>query len=52
VREEIYRMYALFVAAFREAAEHLKEGDRSARLPEGNFPPGLPFAKAGLVPVR
>jgi REP element-mobilizing transposase RayT len=52
VREEIYRMYALFVAAFREAAEHLKAGDRSARFPEGSFPPGLPFVKAGLVPVR
>jgi hypothetical protein len=52
VREEIYRTYALFVAAFREAAEHLKAGDRSARFPEGSFPPGLPFVKARLVPVR
>ena len=52
MREEIYRVYALFVAAFREAAEHLKAGDRSARFPEGSFPPGLPFVKAGLVAVR
>jgi len=52
MREEIYRMYAIFVAAFREAAEHLKAGDRSARFPEGSFPPGLPFVQAGLVPVR
>ena len=52
VREEIYRMYGLFVAAFREAAEHLKAGDRSARFPEGSFPPGLPFVKAGLALVR
>lgn len=52
VREEIYRMYGIFVAAFREAAEHLKAGDRSARFPEGSFPPGLPFVKAGLVPGR
>ena len=46
VRQEIYRMYGLFVAAFREAAEQLKAGDRSARFPEGSFPPGLPFVKA------
>ncbi|HEX3128484.1 MAG TPA: hypothetical protein VH394_14230 [Thermoanaerobaculia bacterium] len=49
VRQELYRMYGLFVAAFREAAEQLKAGDRSARFPEGSFPPGLPFVKAGLV---
>ncbi|HEX3131173.1 MAG TPA: hypothetical protein VH394_27810 [Thermoanaerobaculia bacterium] len=48
VRQELYRMYGLFVAAFREAAEQLKAGDRSARFPEGSFPPGLPF-KAGLA---
>jgi REP element-mobilizing transposase RayT len=51
VRQEIYRMYGLFVAAFREAAEHLKAGDRSARFPEGSFPPGLPFVKAGFAPA-
>jgi REP element-mobilizing transposase RayT len=49
VRQEIYRMYGLFVAAFREAAEHLKAGDRTARFPEGSFPPGLPFVKACFV---
>ena len=38
--------------SFREAAEHLKAGDRSARFPEGSFPPGLPFVKTRLVPVR
>lgn len=42
-------MYAKFVAAFRVAAEQLKAGDRSARFPEGSFPPGLPFVKAGLA---
>lgn len=51
VRLEIYKMYAIFVAAFREAAERLKSGDRSARFPEGSFPPGLPFVEAGLVPA-
>lgn len=52
MRQEIYKMYASFVAAFRKAAEHLKAGDRAARFPEGSFPPGLPFVRAGLVPVR
>jgi hypothetical protein len=36
-------MYAWFVAAFRSAAEKLKQGDREARFPAGSFPPGLPF---------
>jgi hypothetical protein len=28
---------------FREAAEKLREGDRSASFPPGSFPPALPF---------
>lgn len=36
-------MYALFVAAYREAAEKLWKGDRGARFPIGSFPPALPF---------
>jgi hypothetical protein len=51
MRQEIYALYAQFVAAFREAAEQLKMGDRSARFPEGSFPPGLPFVKTGFVPA-
>jgi hypothetical protein len=39
-------MYGLFLAAFRDAAEQLKAGDRSARFPTGSFPPGLPFVRA------
>ena len=38
--------YAWFVAAaaaFRQAAEKLKAGDRSAAFPTGSFPPALPF---------
>ena len=35
--------YALFVAAYREAAEKLRKGDRGARFPTGIFPPALPF---------
>ena len=36
-------MYALFVAAYREAAEKLRKGDRGAPFPLGSFPPALPF---------
>jgi len=36
-------MYALFVAAYREAAEKLRRGDRTALFPIGCFPPALPF---------
>jgi hypothetical protein len=39
-------MYGLFLAAFRDAAELLKAGDRSAKFPVGSFPPGLPFVRA------
>jgi hypothetical protein len=35
--------YALFVSAYREAAETLRAGDRTARFPVGNLPPALPF---------
>ena len=42
-RKAFYEMYAWFVAAFRSAAEKLKQGDREAPFPLGSFPPGLPF---------
>jgi hypothetical protein len=35
--------YAWFVAAYREAADKLRKGDRGARFPAGSFPPALPF---------
>jgi hypothetical protein len=35
--------YALFVAAYREAAEKLRKGDRAVLFPIGSFPPALPF---------
>jgi hypothetical protein len=34
-REILRNAYGLFLAAFREAAERLKAGDRTARLPNG-----------------
>jgi len=45
--------FSWFVAAYREAAELLKNGDRNAPFPEGCFPPGLPFVgdTGGLTPA-
>jgi hypothetical protein len=46
IRNGLREAYYLFLAAFRDAAELLKAGDRSARFPVGSFPPGLPFVRA------
>lgn len=43
VRRELWEAYSLFVAAFRQAAEKLRAGDRNAAFPAGSFPPALPF---------
>jgi hypothetical protein len=46
VRREIWEAYRWFVAAFRDAAEKLRVGDRSAAFPAfpaGSFPSALPF---------
>jgi hypothetical protein len=43
VRKAFWEAYAIFVAAFWEASERLRAGDRMARFPIGSFPPGLPF---------
>jgi len=48
VRTAIRIAYAWFIRAFREGAEYLRRGDRLARVPNGSFPPGLPFVRAGL----
>jgi hypothetical protein len=45
VRRELYEAYYWFLAAFREAAERLKAGDRLVAFPLGSFPPGLPFVR-------
>ena len=42
-RKAFYEIYAAFVAAFREASERLRRGDRNAPFPIGSFPPALPF---------
>ncbi len=43
IRRELYEMYGWFVAAFREASEKLRAGDRLVPFPTGSFPPALPF---------
>jgi len=52
--QELYEAYGWFVAAFREAADKLKAGDRTARFPVGSFSPHLPFVSdqppRGLIP--
>jgi len=42
-RKAFYEAYSWLVAAFRNAAEALKTGDRNAPFPAGSFPPALPF---------
>jgi hypothetical protein len=51
IRKAMVEAYAAFIAAFRDAAEKLRGGDRMARFPEGSFPPGLPFVRGGLPAV-
>jgi len=43
VRQIFYEGFALFVAAYRTAAEKLKRGDPHPGFPFGSFPPALPF---------
>ena len=42
-RKALYGMYSWFVAAFQDAAQMLRLGDRTACFPAGSFPPALPF---------
>ena len=43
MRTELYQMYAWFVAAYRDASEKLRSGNRLVAFPTGSFPPALPF---------
>jgi hypothetical protein len=43
VRRELRGLYHEFAAAYREAAEKLRAGDRRVAFPVGSFPPALPF---------
>ena len=46
MRQEMWDAYAWFVGAYRQAAEKLKAGDRTAAFPPGCFPPAMPFVPA------
>jgi putative transposase len=43
VRQAFYESFALFVAAYRTAAEKLQRGDAAPCFPTGCFPPAMPF---------
>jgi len=43
--------YRWFEVAYREASAKLRGGDRTARFPEGCFPPSLPFVGPLLMPA-
>ena len=45
VKKEMREALFLILAAYLEAAERLKAGDRLARFPENTFPSRLPFAQ-------
>jgi putative transposase len=45
VRRELWDAYALFVAAYRAAAEKLRAGVRDVVFPHGSFPPALPYVE-------
>jgi REP element-mobilizing transposase RayT len=46
IRKQLWEAYRWFVAAYREAADKLRKGDRNAAFPAGSFPPHLPFVPA------
>ncbi len=43
IRKAMRNAYALVVAAYLQAAERLRAGDRLVDFPEGTHPPGLAF---------
>ncbi len=43
VRKQMWEALSWVQAAFREAAERLRAGDRGVAFPEGTHPPSLPF---------
>jgi hypothetical protein len=48
-REDFWTMYnarKAKVAAYRDAAQRLKQGETDVRFPEGTFPPRLPFVES------
>jgi len=47
---ELRASRAITIAAYREAAERLREGDENVRFPEGTFPPPAPFVGTRAPP--
>ncbi len=43
VYKQMWEAYSWVLAAFREAADRLRDGDRDVVFPEGTHPPNLPF---------
>lgn len=43
VRKRFHEAYAIFIEAYRSAADLLRQGRSDAEFPEGSFPPRLPF---------
>jgi hypothetical protein len=43
-------IYDWVVQLYREAADRLRDGDRTVKFPEGTFPPGLPFVPFASLP--
>ena len=48
-RRAMREAYGWFYAAYRDAAEKLRKGERGWSFPEGSFPPALPFARGDLA---
>ena len=47
LRRVYFEAYYNFLSAYRKAADLLKEGATGVLFPEGCFPPGLPYVRAG-----
>ena len=47
LRKVYFEAYHTFLSAYRKAAELLKKGVTGVQFPEGCFPPGLPYVRAG-----
>jgi len=43
VYKTMWEAYSWVLAAYRDAADRLREGDRTVAFPEGTHPPSLPF---------
>ena len=53
IREQMREALAFIVAAYLEASERLRAGDRLVAFPENTFPPGLPFVEpVWAIPVH